>query len=172
MYLSTDFPQTVSHLSLSSLSMSSSFWLSSFKEVLSFKARPVRLVVSYTECLLPSAFWKSYTRQTQAWGHSHAAQGHTSSCEALRDAWGHQILPDIFVTESSEHLRHCWAVNYTPIWSTMATHSSAHSCPALNTLMLETEELVFKQQTCSEYLLPLFGNVCHEKVDLFKPLKI
>lgn len=28
-YLSTDLPQTVSHLSLSSLSMSSSFWLSS-----------------------------------------------------------------------------------------------------------------------------------------------
>lgn len=60
-HLSTDFPQTVSHLSLSSLSMSSSFCLSSCREVLSFRARPVRVVVSYTECLLPRAFWNSCT---------------------------------------------------------------------------------------------------------------
>ncbi|KAF3842187.1 hypothetical protein F7725_024138 [Dissostichus mawsoni] len=39
--------------------MSSSFWLSSCREVLSFRARPVRVVVSYTECLLPTAFWNS-----------------------------------------------------------------------------------------------------------------
>lgn len=161
MYLSTDFPQTVSHLSLSSLSMSSSFWLSSCKEVLSFKARPVRLVVSYTECLLPSAFWNSYTRQTEVWGHSTVAQGHTSSCEALREAWCHQILPFVFVTDSSELLRHCWAVNY----STTVTQSSTHSYPALKPLMEEIN------QTCSVCLLPIFGIVCHEKVDLFKPLK-
>lgn len=45
-YLSTDFPQMVSHLSLSSLSMLSSFRLSSAREVFSFRERPVRLVVS------------------------------------------------------------------------------------------------------------------------------
>lgn len=58
-YLSTDLPQTVSHLSLSSLNMSSNFWLSSRRVVLSFKARPVRAVVSYTECLLPRTLWNS-----------------------------------------------------------------------------------------------------------------
>lgn len=63
-YLSTDFPQTVSHLSLSSLSISSSFWVSSWSDVLSFRARPVRVVVSYTECLLPRAFWNSCIRRT------------------------------------------------------------------------------------------------------------
>lgn len=66
-YFSIDLPQTVSHLSLSSLSMSSSFWLSSWREVLSFKARPVREVVSYTECLLPRAFWNSWIRKELPW---------------------------------------------------------------------------------------------------------
>mgnify|MGYP001852336455 FL=1 len=59
-YLSTDFPQIVSHLSLSSLSISSSFKLSSAKVVFSFKERPVLFVVSYTECLAPRDFWNSY----------------------------------------------------------------------------------------------------------------
>lgn len=63
LYLSTDLPHTVSHLSLSSLSMSSSFCLSSWRLVLSLSARPVRLVVSYTECLLPRAFWNSCQSQ-------------------------------------------------------------------------------------------------------------
>lgn len=62
-YLSTDLPHTVSHLSLNSLSMSSSFCLSSWRLVLSLSARPVRLVVSYTECLLPRAFWNSCQSQ-------------------------------------------------------------------------------------------------------------
>ncbi len=124
MYLSTDLPQTVSHLSLSSLSMLSSFWLSSFKEVLSFRARPVRLVVSYTECLLPRAFWNSYApphktnRGEGSFERSSRAHVPQASCEALREAWCHRILPFVFVTDSSEHLKHCWAVNYTPPRST------------------------------------------------------
>lgn len=126
MYLSTDFPHTVSHLSLSSLSMSSSFWLSSCKEVLSFKARPVRLVVSYTECLLPRAFWNSYnpsnTRKTEVYG-----QLRSSKCSSR--SWVPQPVrlygkPDVI---KPCHLFLC--LTHQNMWDTAELLITSHNPP-------------------------------------------